>query len=107
MTEPLPGPTPHATDPITAILVAITEMRGELRAALADLRRHDGDIARHDRDIAALRDKVTTLEAVDRTEEAQRNHAVSARAVFWTAVGGVVAFAALLVTVLVMARHGI
>lgn len=95
---------PIQADP-TAVILARMEVK--LDNALTEQSRHTSRIDRLDALTTEHGNRITALETVDRTEERQHGQSVSSRAVFWTAVGGVVAFAALLITVLVMAKHGL
>lgn len=104
MTEP-PAPMP-SPDPITAILVSLTEMRGEVRSALSDLKRHDTDITQLRHGHNELRDRVTVLETQHVADGQHEQHRYSGRAVFWTAAGVCIAAVALLVTIFINVHGG-
>lgn len=89
-------PTPVTPDPITAILVAVTEMRALLGSVVDDVKNHSGDISRlRDRD----EDKSVRLAALEVTVASLPRSTVSP-AVVWVAIGvaaaAIAALAALL-----------
>lgn len=104
MTEPQPIPA-ASTDPITAILLAVTRIEGNLANALATINRHDGAIETH---AATLVEHGNRLVALETARAGDNDHAqwrLSSKAAFWTAVGAVAAIVALVIT-LFLSSHG-
>ena len=100
MTEPPQQQALSHSDPTTAILLIVTEVRGELRTLVADLKRHDTEIAVQGRDISELKNRATALETRAAQSDSQQSRTMSARSVMWTAMGTVVAAVAIIVTVI-------
>lgn len=98
MTPPPEQATP--ADPITTILVSITEMRGELRAALADLQRHSTDITTLFSQHNSLRDRVVALETRDQADDRNRASSRNYAAIVWSAIAAIASVAAIVLAVL-------
>lgn len=103
MTEPTPPPVDASS---TAILVAVTELRGEVRAALAVQATHATTIDRHDRLISEYGNRLSVLETARSGDDEHSRRLVSSRAVFWTAVAAIVAIVGLLVGLFISAHGG-
>jgi hypothetical protein len=101
MTEPQ-----QADASSTAILVAVTELRGEVRAALAVQATHATTIDRHDSRLGKVENRLSVLETARAGDGEHEQRSVSNRAVFWTAVAAVVAIVGLVVTLFVMTHGG-
>lgn len=102
MTEPITPPPSTSVDPITAILLSVTRIEGNLAGALDTLKRHDGELVQLRTDVSGLKDdhgnRLTALEERGKSDETHHTRTVSARAAFWAAASAVVMFAALLVS---------
>ena len=88
------------TDPITTILVSITEMRGELRAALDVQQRHGTDITTLFASHNGLRDRVVALETRDQADDRNRASSRNYAAIVWSAIAAVASVAAIVLAVL-------
>ena len=104
--EPTAVPSPIATDPTTTLVVLITELRVEVRQALAQLKEHETDIATLREAHAGLDTRVTVLETRQTTDDKHENDRVSRKAVFWGAVVALASVAAVVASILISSRHG-
>lgn len=105
MTTPDPIPAP-ATDPITAILLAVTRIEGQLANALATINRHDGAIETHTATLNEHGNRLVALETARAGDTDHEMRGVSRRTVFWTAVAAIVAIMGLIITLFAITHHG-
>lgn len=110
MTDQPSSPSP-AVDPITAILLSVTRIEGNLAGALDTLKRHDGELAEvraeHRKDFAEVKDtqidhgnRLTALETKQEAEEGHTQRRISDRAVFWGMVSALAVVAAAIIAIM-------
>ena len=95
--QPTVVPQPITTDPITAILVAVTEIKGDVKSALLGLRRVDGTLLDHSRRIEGAEKDIVELKTRAHANDAHDNRAISAKA----AAAAVASTIILLISVLI------
>lgn len=107
MSEPTPTPIPSpvATDPTTTLVVLITELRVEVRQALAQIREHEADIATLREAHAGLDTRVTVLETRQSTDDRHESDRMSRKAVFWGAIAALAVVCGTAVAI-IAALHG-
>jgi hypothetical protein len=101
MTEPQ-----QADASSTAILVAVTELRGEVRAALAVQATHATTIDRHDSRLGKVENRLSVLETAREGDGEHAQRTVSNRAVLVGAVTAMGTIVGLVVTLFVMTHGG-
>lgn len=110
MTEPPVNSAPPipatATDPITAILLAVTRMEGNLANVLNTVTRHDGEIGKQGEQIANHGNRITALETRALNEDEHSRRGISSRAALWTAVAAVAALIGVLLTYIIKLHGG-
>jgi hypothetical protein len=89
VTDPAPQPS-FNHDPLTAILVGVTELKGDIKSALEQLKRHDELITQHSSQIAGHDNRITALETIGQTTDKHHEQSISSRAAFWGMVGSIV-----------------
>jgi hypothetical protein len=104
MTEPTPA-APIAHDPLTAIVVMLTELKVEVRQSLTQLSKHDETISAMTERTDRLDSRVTVLETRQRTDDQHERRRVDGKAVFWGAIGAI-AMCATVLTAILSYRHG-
>lgn len=97
MTEPTPIPA-ASTDPITAILLAVTRIEGNLANALATINRHDGTLEAHTSTLNEHGNRLVALETARDGDSDHEARDVSNRALFWTAIAALAAIIGLIIT---------
>jgi tetrahydromethanopterin S-methyltransferase subunit B len=81
-------------------------MRGELRSALSEVKRHDGEIVKNTERISSLENRMTAVETTAGRDDSHQQRAVSSRAAFFTMIGACVAVLTLLAAILFQVRGG-
>lgn len=104
MTEPTPPPPSTSVDPITAILLSVTRIEGNLAGALDTLKRHDGELSTIKTTQAEHGNRLTALETRGQTDDQHHERSLSEKVAFWTAGSTLVLLVTLLVTLWVQHR---
>jgi len=102
MSEPAPQPIDASS---TAILIAVTELRGEVRSALAIQAAHATTIDRHDSRLGKVENRLSVLETARATDGDHLQRNVSNRAAFWASVVALATVVGLIIT-LFISTHG-
>lgn len=105
MTEPTPIPA-TSTDPITAILLAVTRIEGNLAGALDQLKRHDSTLDAHSSTLNEHGNRLVALETARAGDSDHERRSVSAKALFWTAAAALAAIIGLVITLFITAHGG-
>lgn len=109
MTESQPpsmshGLPPIGTDPITAILLAVTRIEGAVQNALKTLERHDETITKHGDQLEDHGTRLTAIETRMTGDAYHEDRRVSAKAVFWSGVAAIAIVLSLVIPYMV--HHG-
>jgi hypothetical protein len=104
MTEPSASPPIDASS--TAILVAVTELRGEVRALLAVVATHATTIDRHDSRLGLVENRLSVLETARAGDADHENRIVTRRTAFWGSVIALATIVGLIITLFISSHGG-
>jgi hypothetical protein len=93
-------------DPVTAILIAVTEIRGSIRSALERLERHQFQLDAHSVTLTDHGERIVALESHQVADSANDSRMFTARSVLWTAIGVGVSLISTLMAIFLAIRGG-
>lgn len=97
-----PQPQP---DTVTAILVAVTEMKADVRGLVDDLRRHDSEIQQLFSRTNDHGNRIVALETHNESNSVHQDRGLSHRILVWTAISAVFVAVAAIVALVVALRR--
>ena len=83
-------------DPLTSVLLIVTEIRGDVKSALTRLDKHETRIEELGRTVDQHGNRLSTLEALDQRDTQHEGRTLSAKTVGWTAGGVMTALAGII-----------
>lgn len=91
-------------DPITTILITVTEIRRDLAAALGRLEQHQTLLDRHSATLVNHGERLTGLEARNTADDGNTQRSYSGRTVLWGAMAALVSVVSTVVAIVLAVR---
>jgi hypothetical protein len=93
-------------DPITAILVGVTEIKGSLHAALDRLERLERDQHQQSQVLTNHGERITALEATNTADDSNNSRLYTGRTVAWAALGVLISLVSTIVAIVLALKGG-